>query len=145
MRVAAVEKAKKRVLGKRTYEALVRNMLDSLDMETQPRKVAVHVGDSVVLVALSTVIHIEADGNYCTMVTITGEKYIVTRMIGEFEEYLGAKSDFVRINRSVLASVSHIVKYSKGFPCMLTMADDKIFEVARRKKADVIEKLGEQK
>ena len=142
---AAVEKAKKRVLGKRTYEALVRNMLDTLDMETQPRKVAVHVGDSVVLVALSTVIYIEADGNYCTMVTITREKYIVTRMIGEFEEYLGPKSDFVRINRSVLASVSHIVKYSKGFPCMLTMADGKIFEVARRKKADVIEKLGEQK
>lgn len=141
----AVEKAKRRVLGKRTYEALVRNMLDSLDMEVQPRKVAVHIGDSVLLVALSTVIYIEADGNYCTMATTTGEKYIVTRMIGEFEEYLGPKSDFVRINRSVLASVAHIVKYSKGFPCMLTMADGKVFEVARRKKVDVIGKLGEQK
>lgn len=48
---------------------------------------------------------------------------------------------FVRISRSVLINVNYIESYSKGNVCILKMKDEKSFEVSRRKKTEVLDKL----
>lgn len=138
---AAVTKAKKSIGRKRNYDALVRNMLHSLDRNLTPAKVAVHSRDSVILIAINDVVHVEAEGNYCLMTTVSGTAYTLSRTLKELEDYLGSQSPFVRISRSTMVSCLHIAKYSKGFPCMITMNNGKVYEVARRKKPSVIEKL----
>ncbi|MNR49205.1 LytTr DNA-binding domain protein [compost metagenome] len=70
---------------------------------------------------------------------------MTTRMLKEFEEYLGEQSSFVRINKSILANPDFIVKYSKGEPGILTMENSQTFEVSRRKKQEILDKLNSRK
>ena len=75
------------------------------------------------------------------MSMVGGETYVTSRNLKEFEEYLGENSPFIRISKSYLINTRHIKSYSKGEFCLLEMESGKTFEVARRKKQEVLEKL----
>lgn len=137
----AIYKATDRIGTKWEYETRISNLLESLDRQQSPRKIAVHVRDSVYMINLSEVLYIEADGNYCKIATQQHDTYMVTRMLKEFEEYLGPQSSFIRISKSAIVNLDFIIKYSKGEPCILTMANQHTFEVSRRKKQDILDIL----
>ena len=48
---------------------------------------------------------------------------------------------FYRIGKSCIVNLNCITNYSKGEPCFIEMADGNSFEVSRRKKQDVLERL----
>ncbi|MNK06336.1 Transcriptional regulatory protein YehT [compost metagenome] len=142
---ASINKATNRIGTKLEYEARIKNLLENLNRKQTPKKIAVHLKDSVHMVNLAEVMYIEADGNYCHIFTQQNQTYMTTRMLKEFEEYLGEQSSFVRINKSILANPDFIVKYSKGEPCILTMENSQTFEVSRRKKQEILDKLNSRK
>lgn len=137
----AIEKAVKRIDSRLEYEERIKNLLKDLERNQAPTKIAVHLNDSVYIVNLNEVMYVEADGNYCRIVMEQKQVYLVTRMLKELEEYLGPQSFFVRISKSVLINMDFIVKYSKGEPCILTLKDNQHFEVSRRKKQEILDKL----
>lgn len=48
---------------------------------------------------------------------------------------------FVRISKSHIINASYIKNYFKGEPFIIQMTNDETFEVARRKKPEVLMKL----
>jgi len=144
---SAIEKAKKSIASKHQTNGQIINLLNNLDTENKERKVAVHVGEKVDLISATDIIYIEADGSYCRIVAhsdkskTTNDKFTIAKFLKDFEEYFGENSDFVRIHKSCLINVRHIKNYSKREPCFIEMSDGITFEVARRKKQEVLERL----
>lgn len=136
----AVEKAKKRILMKNNSAPLILNLLKTMGAESEEHNVAVHVGDSVKFLKENEILYIEADGSYCRLYTLNSN-YTTARNIKDFEDYFGENTKFIRVHRSIYLNASHVKGYNKGEPCIIEMQDGKTFEIPRRKKAEVLEKL----
>ena len=62
----------------------------------------------------SSIVYIEADGNYSYIKTADGSKYTVTIQLGQMAERISnlggaANGDFVRIGRRIIVNVNYIV------------------------------------
>ncbi len=137
----AVAKAMKSISKKDNNGMQIINLLHSLDSESNERKIAVHSGESVKLINTSNILYIESDEGVCNLFTINNDKYSTAKYLKDFEDYFGEASTFVRIHKSCLLNTNHIKGYDKGEPCIIEMVNGQTFEVARRKKPEVLEKL----
>lgn len=137
----AVARAMKAITKKQDSGNQIINLLHSLDAPINDIKIAVQAGESVKLLNSSDIICIESDGSYCNIVTINNERFVTAKYLKDFEDYFGTESNFVRIHRSCLLNVQQIKGYNIGDPCIIEMVNGQTFEVARRKKAEVLEKL----
>jgi two-component system, LytTR family, response regulator len=117
------------------------NLLNSMNPAEKTKKVAIHQNEFVKLIDSEKIVSIEASGSYCHIVTCDNERYILAKYIKDFEEYLDGIPNFIRIHKSCLLNLKHMVKYSKGEPCIIEMNNGQSFEVSRRKKQEVLEKL----
>jgi len=138
-----IERAKKSVQRKTKANVQIINLLNTLD-ESEELKVAVHAGENVKLLNVNEIISIEADGRYCSITTLDNESYLTARYLKEFEEYLGGRSELIRIHKSCMINTRHIMSYSKGEICTITMFKGKTFEIARRKKVEILELVKER-
>ena len=139
--VPAVRKAVKRIAAQRGNQPQVINLLHSIDDLPETHHIAIHMSDAVRILQETSIISVTADGNYCTIRTDGNEKFTTARNLRDFEEYFGEASSFVRISKSLLINAKKIRKYTKGEPCMIEMINNEIFEVSRRRKSDVLNKL----
>jgi two-component system LytT family response regulator len=137
----AVQKAKRSIETKQQKSSFVVNLLNNFDDVAFDKKVAVHDGDKVVFVSAKEIIYIQADGSYCKISVAGGKRFTTAKFLKDFETFFGEKSSFVRIHKSCMINADHITNYSKGEPCFIEMNDGVTFEVARRKKQEVLEKL----
>jgi len=138
----AVNKAVQQINQKKSAQPQIINLLHSLNNGSDERKIAVHMADSVKLLEEKSIIYIEADGSYCHITINSGERFITSKYLKDFEDYFGNDSNhFVRISKSILLNIKHIERYTKGEPCIIEMSNGKSFEVSRRKKQEVLEKL----
>ena len=116
------------------------NLLYSLENEANEKKIAVHAAEKVKILNATDIRYVEADGRYCKIFMSAKESYTTAKILKDFEEYLGPKS-FIRISKSLLINTSFIKSYSKGEPFIIEMPENIFFEIPRRKKAEVLEKL----
>jgi len=137
----AIKKAVKSISLKTNKHTQIINLLHNLSPETEDRKIAVHAGDNVKLLNEKQIIYIEADGSYCHIYTVESERFTTSKYLKDFEDYFGHTSAFIRIHKSCLINTNQIKEYSKGEPCIIEMHNGKTFEVARRKKQEILEKL----
>lgn len=140
----AVKKAIQTIENKVNSSAQIINLVHSLESDTNDRKIAVHATDCVKLISESNIVFLQAERRYCHLYTSTGEHYVLAKFLKDFEEYFGETSSFIKISKSHIVNAFHIKEYSKGEPFIIKMINDKTFEVARRKKAEVLAKLREQ-
>lgn len=136
----AVEKAIKRKL-KHERSVQIINLINTIESRSGPEKIVVHVKDNVKLLNVSQIMYIEADDSYCNITMISGDKYTTAKFLKDFEDFLKDNTSFVRIHKSCMVNILHIKHYTKREPCMITMEDGKVFEVARRKKQEILAKL----
>lgn len=130
-----VERIGKNLVNREPIDTLVYNLKNAV------KRMAVHVGDKVKMVHTNEIIYIEGDGRYSDIYTVDGSKYVTPRNLKEFEEFFGEASTLLRISKSLLVNTKEIVEYSKGDPFVITLSSGCTFEVARRKKADVLDRL----
>lgn len=135
---SAMEKASKVIHEKRNSRLQIVNLLQNLE-DSSVQSVAVHSGDKVKFIPSSDIVYIEADGRYCH-IFLESDSYVTARYLKDFEDYF-ANGTFIRIGKSHLINASKIVSYSKGEPCIIELKTGKCFEVSRRKKQEVLEKL----
>lgn len=136
--IEAIEKAKQVIESKKQNNLRVINLIKNLE-NTEDKKIVVHAGEKVKFLDVRMVEYIEADGRYSHIYMMNSDNYITARNLKDFEEYLGEKSDFVRINKSYLLNVKAIESYSKGDPCIIETLNGKVFEASRRKKQEVLD------
>jgi len=136
----AAEKAFTKIKNKINSNEQVVNLLMDFDINNHDKKVAVHVGEKVILIPVKDIIYIEADRRYST-IFLMAQYYTTARSIKEFEEYFGNNPLFVRINKSLLLNTQHIKQYLKGEPVIVELINGKMIEIPRRKKTEILDKL----
>ena len=138
----AVDKAADVLARKHRSDERISGLLSIVvdDMQAEP-KIAVHANDKVQLLQLSDIVCLEADRRYSVVHTITRARFTVSRSLREFEELFAGKQAFIRINKNTIVNAQHLKNYSKGSPCLLQMANDQTFEISRRKKQEVLDRI----
>ena len=136
----AIEKARESIALKRNNQPQIVNLLRSIE-DSENQQISIHSADSVIIIEEKSIISIMSDGNYCTIRTDNNGRFLSSRRLIDFEEYFDENSGFVRITRRHIINTRKIVKYSKGEPCIIEMTNDEVFEVSRRRKTEVLNKL----
>lgn len=136
-----IKKVKKTIELKINSGTQIINLLHNLDTDITERKIAIHSNDKVKFLSELSIIYVEGDGRYCHITMLNNEVYTTARNLKDFEDYFENTNNFLRITKEFAINIRHIKDYSKGEPCMITMSNGKTFEVARRKKTEVLERL----
>jgi two-component system, LytTR family, response regulator len=137
----AISKAVNSIEKERSSMVQIINLLHTLDSDPKDLKVAIHTRDCVKFISSENILYIESDGSYCNFTTTTNEHYVTSKYLKDYEDYFGENSNFIRIHKSCLLNVNQIKGYNKGEPCIIEMINGQMFEVSRRKKKEVLEKL----
>ncbi|MEO5644902.1 MAG: response regulator [Bacteroidia bacterium] len=137
----AVAKAVKSISKKHNSNPQIVNLLHNINAGSKDLKMMLQIGEHMKLITSANIAYIESDGSYCNITTIANERYITARYLKDFEDYFGEDSYFVRIHRGCLLNVMQIKGYNVGEPCIIEMNNGQTFEVARRKKQEVLERL----
>ncbi|MES1224800.1 MAG: LytTR family DNA-binding domain-containing protein [Bacteroidota bacterium] len=139
--MAAVRKTVNRISEKQFTSPLVVNLLANLMNDTEEKKIPLHTANNVRFVSIGEILFFEADGNYTHIETRTGEKFVSSKNLKEFEEMLEGISQFIRVNKSVIVNANKITSYSKTEPYNLVVGKNKEVEISRRKRNEVLERL----
>ncbi|OFY34139.1 MAG: hypothetical protein A2W91_06620 [Bacteroidetes bacterium GWF2_38_335] len=138
---AAVQKAIVTIVKKENSQPQIINLINSISNENSDKKIAVHTGNKVKLISIPQIMYIEGDRRYCHLNLISGEKYALAKYLKDFEDFFENTSSFIRISKGFIINAAHIKEYSKGDPFIIKMANDITFEVARRRKKEILEKI----
>lgn len=100
----------------------------------------VHSGSSVKMIGPEEIYYIEADGAYSNIFT-KDSSWSTAKTLKDIEDIFEGYKKMIRIKRGVIINATYIKEYSKGSYFTITMANDQVFEVSRRKKAEVLDRL----
>lgn len=104
-------------------------------------KFSLHHNGKVVFVNVNAIACIEAKLGCCEIQLAGGERYSSCKDLKQFESILQPAGNFVRISKSVLLNIDYMKGYSKGEVCVIEMVSGQHFEVSRRKKTEIINRL----
>lgn len=105
-------------------------------------RIALHSADGINLVEIADIIRCESSGNYTRFVLHNKPNILVSKTLKEYDELL-TEQNFIRIHKSFLVNLKHVVKYLKGEGGWVIMSDDAKIEVSRRKKDPLMQILSE--
>lgn len=141
----AVEKA----LGKRNKPEtgqlqLFQQALQHLQQPKQPapQRLAISTSEGILYAQLKDIIWIESLTGYCKFYLQGQKPIIVSKNLKEYEELLAAHH-FFRTHQSSVVNLAHIKKYVRGEGGQVWMSDGSEIEVARRRKEELLQKMGE--
>ncbi len=126
---------------KMAVEKVLEKKIKSVNSPPSEINIKVHNNELVEQVNAKLVISFEAQNNYTTLTLIDGRKYIVAKVLNDFEELVKPLNCFLRIHRSVIINKNNIKNYSKSAPYTITLTNSVVFEISRRKRAEIIEIL----
>jgi len=116
-----------------------------LDHLSNPRKDFKHMvipsQDSIRFIKIDDIVYLEARMNYTHIYMKSGEKYVASRTIKEYEELLSA-STFIRIHNSYIINKDYLQKYERGEGGQVIMNNGVRLDVSKRKKADFLKAIG---
>jgi two-component system LytT family response regulator len=136
--IIAVAKALDRIDAKSNHNII--HFIHSLDEKSQLIKnISLHLNDRVYVIDLDEICYISALKGYSEITTVNDQKIVSAKILSDYEELLGPTGNFIRLNKSVMINIRHIINYSKGASCFINVKNHKEeIEVSRRKKTEVI-------
>lgn len=135
----AIDKATSR-LNKENKFLEYQNLLNNLKQHSD-KKLIVHVNNKAILINMSDVSYIMADINYSVIHLKNEQEYHIAKTLKYIEEYLEELPNFIRINKSIIVNTTSIFQYQKGDPYKVILQNGQGFEISRRKRSEVLEKL----
>ncbi len=115
------------------------NMLLSL-LQGRSAKISVPIFDGLQMLNTEDIVKCVAHESYTEIVLTCGSKYLVSRILKEYENMLSGLN-FFRIHHSCLINLRHVKKYIKGEGGYVLMSDGQCCEVSRRKKTSLLDRL----
>lgn len=139
--IEAVNRTKTAIMKSDHQSEQVIHLLNNTKELELDRSLAIHDRGKVRFIKIGDIHFIEADVNYAIIHLGGGEKVVTSRNLKELEEVLEDSKLFLRINKSCLVNVNYVTSYSKKEPYILTLLSGQEFEISRRKKHEVNERL----
>ena len=115
-------------------------LMQSINQQKSPEKIALHTLDKIQLVAIKDIISCKADGNYTIFHFADGSNVLVTKTLKEYDEMLKDFA-FLRTHQSHLVNLHQVNEYIKTEGGYLRMSDNSEIPVSFRKRAEVIKRL----
>ncbi|WP_375444629.1 LytR/AlgR family response regulator transcription factor [uncultured Fibrella sp.] len=106
-----------------------------------PTKMALPHANGLTFVATSQVLYAESDSNYTNFVLTTGEKYLVSKTLGDVQEMLESRN-FLRVHRQYVVNLDHIKRLVKGEGTYLVLTNGTSIPVSRQQKDRLMERFG---
>jgi two-component system LytT family response regulator len=136
-----INKARQSIQQKNNNYAQIVNLINVLEKDQNDLKIAVHNNNKVKMISINEIITICSEGRYSILSMKNNENHTVARHLKDFEFYLSNNINFIRINKSVLININFIKEYSKNIPWIIELTNGLTYEVPRRKRAEIHEKI----
>jgi two-component system LytT family response regulator len=138
--VTAVEKIKTQ--REKNQPALyTRILLENIHASgVQQQKIVLPLQDGFEVVSISDIVHCEAHDNFTDFYFVSKQKMMICRTLKFYEELLKG-SGFLRVHKSHLINLNHVVKYTRGKGGQLTMSNNAVIDVSPNRKDELMEKF----
>ena len=130
-----MDDAIKKILRKETPATQKKEKIETLLQNTKkekPVKIVLATSDSIDFVNINDIIHIQSDGNYCTLRIKGRDNLLVSKNLGEFENMLEDYS-FFRTHQSHIVNLNFVQKVSR-FDGDIVMEGGSTAILSRRKR-----------
>lgn len=104
-------------------------------------RLALPIREGTVYLFVPDIIRVESDGSYSTFYTTGGKKYVVSKNLKEYESLL-PPTIFFRSHKSHLININKVKKYLRTDGYFAEMEDGSVVEIARRKKDEFLQLMG---
>lgn len=106
----------------------------------KPQKIAVATHEGLEIVAIDTIIYMEATGNYTHLYFAEQKPMLASKTLKEFEDLLEG-AGFFRIHNATLVNLQYVKKFIKGEGGQVQLSNHVVLDVARRRKEELLEAL----
>jgi two-component system, LytTR family, response regulator len=139
---SAVDRVEERINSGKNTQAIYKALESNLNQPPQLLKLAIHGVNEIKFAPLNEIIRLEGDSNYTYIYTSTGDKFHSSRTLKDYEDILSSMRNFIRVHKTHLVNAEHIISYMKTEGGYIIMSDGTRVEVSRRKKQELIDRLG---
>jgi two-component system, LytTR family, response regulator len=139
--ILAVDKAIAKIDLNHSNETVLHFVQTLEEKNDLVNKISFHHNGKVAFVTIADIVFIEVSADITCITDKTGNKYCSSKDIKLYEDLLIEFKQFVRISRYAIINANCIKSYSKGEVCVIELINGRSFEVSRRKKAEVLEKI----
>lgn len=115
-------------------------LLYNLNYLNVEKKIALPTLNGFDFVSIGDIIRCESDNNYTVFHLLNNRKILVSKTLKEYEEMLD-NYHFFRVHQSHLINLRHIKSYIKLEGGTITMDDNSVVDVSRRKREEFIKRL----
>jgi two-component system LytT family response regulator len=137
----AVSRVAQRLEKKKDLRANYKALNENLSLPPAQQRIAVHGVNDIRFVSVKDIVRFEGDNNYTFIFTSGGEKYHTSKTLKDYEELLQSQTNFVRVHKTHMVNLNHLVKFMKNDGGYIIMSDGSEVEVSRRKKQELMERL----
>ncbi len=138
--IEAMKKASQSIEKENTQLMLQTLMVNLRSSERKFEQIVLKTAESIYLVNVREIIHLEADGAYTTFFFNDGRKILVSKVIKEYDELL-SESGFLRVHQSHVVNLGYIDRFEKNDGGYLVMKNNAIVPVSFRKKETLLTML----
>lgn len=139
--IAAVEKIKKQKEQNSTAlhtRILLENIRNGNKLQQQ--KIVLPLQDGFEVVNIADIVYCEAHDNFTDFYFTAKNRMMICRTLKFYDELL-KDSGFLRVHKSYLINLDHVVKYTRGKGGQLTMSNGSTIDVSPNKKDELMEKF----
>lgn len=108
---------------------------------TLPTKIALPHANGLTFVETSQILYAKSDSNYTNFVLETGEKYLISKTLGDVQEMLETRN-FLRVHRQYVVNLDHIKRLAKGEGTYLVLTTGTSIPVSQQHKDRLLERFG---
>ena len=135
---SAVARVKEKV---KSQKVEVKNLISNLKKPgDDSNTIVINSEKGLTFVKINEIISISADGNYSTVVTSNGDKYVSSKNLKVFEGFLEVYS-FLRVHHSFLINPHFIKSFNQKNNAEITMVNGEVIPISMRKKHAFFEKF----
>lgn len=137
-----LNKVQNRIYSKQALSSNLQHVLRAYNNHNAISKIPVHSNDKVFLLEVNDILSIQSTDGYTLITTFTQQnKFISSKKLVDYEFIMDENKNFIRLNKSIYININAIKSYTKGQICVVTLINDEVFEVSRRKKTEILEIL----
>lgn len=106
----------------------------SIAVPASQAKVALPTMEGYLFRPVSSILYMEAEGNYTKIFFSDGAQELICRTLRSVQELIGNYAQFVRVHRSYTVNIDHMDKYIRGKGGFIVMDGGKEISVSNSKK-----------
>ena len=125
---------------KHTADSQIDLLMEYLQRK-HPNRIPIPSSDGLEFLNLDEIIYLEANNNYTTIYILSGQKFLVSRTLKDFEDLLPSDV-FIRIHHSNIINKTLIEKYIRGDGGQVVMRNGIVLDVSKRKKTEFLNAIG---